>query len=229
MTLLSKKNITSSSVCYTSLGAINSWICSQKTQHRLYISNLRMIENEDLFGGAFSHDPDEFEFDDGRDPDYVIRDAGIAIARIQPIWRRPIDLIGQRPIHEAYKKSILALADITEDQVNTFLRSYKTAPSLEYSRQDVIDYNSLNAKQQEVLGVSRTRISGETNVRGVIVQGKAGTGKTAVIKAIYRCLDSEQSALHTSKLYQVLALTGAAAVIMDGKTIHSFSRIQIQG
>ena len=59
------------------------------------------------------------------------------------------------------------------------------------------------------------------------MQGKAGTGKSALIRSICHLLDSHYGP--GSRVYEVLAPTGAAAINVDGMTIHSCLKIPTTG
>jgi|694.fasta_scaffold00741_26 ATP-dependent DNA helicase PIF1 len=67
----------------------------------------------------------------------------------------------------------------------------------------------MNDKQIEALDIVK-------NNRNLFLTGSAGTGKSFTIKEIVRYLDSNNI------IYGLTALTGCAAVLINGQTIHSF-------
>ena len=67
----------------------------------------------------------------------------------------------------------------------------------------------MNDKQIEALEIVK-------NNRNLFLTGSAGTGKSFTIKEIIRYLDSNNI------IYGLTALTGCAAVLINGQTIHSF-------
>lgn len=67
----------------------------------------------------------------------------------------------------------------------------------------------MNNKQIEALEIVK-------NNRNLFLTGSAGTGKSFTIKEIVRYLDSNNI------IYGLTALTGCAAVLINGQTIHSF-------
>lgn len=162
--------------------------------------------------------PDDVQYrDEHYSPEEIIRDAAFAAARLHP-GSQHVDPIGQRPIDEAYDWHDLAAARITYSQIQNFLQTYKYAPAVESTRNpNSLDFASMSPAQQEIITLCRRQINDPNNtIKRVIVQGKAGTGKSAVIKAMCWMLDSDQAS--PEKLCQVLAPTGAAAVNIDGKT-----------
>lgn len=102
-----------------------------------------------------------------------------------------------------------------------FLNSIK-----EFNNSEVIEENvniNLNDEQQKVIDLFNQQLSdvlnnNESEVKRVIVQGKAGSGKSTIIKKI-------TASLFKSKLgperFLLLAPTGIAALNINGSTIHS--------
>lgn len=78
-------------------------------------------------------------------------------------------------------------------------------------------------EQNAVLKTLNNQMSGQSRHRCVIVQGKAGTGKSTLIQAIVATLSNDNSLGPGS--YKLLALTGAESVNINGQTIHSALRI----
>jgi len=83
----------------------------------------------------------------------------------------------------------------------------------------------MSADQKRVIKICRRQLDVDSYpVKRVLVQGKAGTGKSALINFICKELDDRGG---QDRIYEVLAPTGAAARNIEGKTIHSFLRIPI--
>lgn len=193
----------------------------------LYIKNLPLIDNADLFGAEIPA-PDELEFENDDDSeDDIVRDAGMAAARLRPGSQQQ-DRLGNRPIDEAFNWENPNEDRIDEAEINQFLQTYQRPPIVGNADDNVIAYAALNPSQREVLDVLRNQILDPNyHTKCVIVQGKAGTGKSVVIRSMCRLIEGTYRG-HAG-IHQVLAPTGAAAVNIDGKTIHSFFRIPVYG
>lgn len=190
----------------------------------LYILNQENNPPPDPFADFVPNRADDVEYEDHPlDHAQIVRDAGLAAARLQPNIN-PNDPIGYRPIDEAYEWPDVISENITQDQVNDYLRSLRTAPSVGTVRVNVIAFDDMSPEQQDVLHICASQMNDpQFTTKRVIVQGKAGTGKSALIKAMCQRIDQNS----TAKQHQVLAPTGAAALNVDGKTIHSFLRISV--
>lgn len=192
------------------------------TWGELYFSH----EEDRSVSEEFAHLEDEFEFEGEEDPALIVRDPGMVAARIHPNMREQ-DTLGLRPVDQAYRWRCLADVDLTEAIVRTFLRTYKTIQNEARVRNQGVPYESMSPDQREVVDICFNQLSNpEFTTKRVIVQGKAGTGKSAIIHAICELMNGSSP---DTKIYQVLAPTGAAAINVDGKTIHSFLRIPING
>jgi len=197
--------------------------------HDVYIRNLEDIDDSESFTSEWEVLPEDIEFEpDHGDPRDVVRDAAMAASRLHP-GSQVIDPLGQRPIDEAYNWNCLSRSDLNLELINDFLRSYRQAPGVQSMREPGIDFNSLSREQQEIVRLVTRQVSNPSfPIKRLIVQGKAGTGKSAVIRAMCRVLD-EYQLLNPGNGYQVVAPTGAAAMNIDGKTIHNFLRIPANG
>lgn len=186
------------------------------------------------YAGQFPHDPEKIEFEsEPDDPAVVVRDDNMALSRLYPNLPAQNDPLGHRAIDEAQSWTDFDTTRITEDEINNYLRTYKSAPLPEQAAGTVIADHLLSREQHEVIDICRSQYLGtNANLKRIIVQGKAGTGKSVVIQAICDKLDRVQELNGVSpplKLYEILAPTGAAAVNVNGKTIHSFLRIPVAG
>lgn len=89
--------------------------------------------------------------------------------------------------------------------------------------QDALPRDAFSEEQKQVIELFEQQISylnGNRNVdpkKSVIVQGKAGSGKSALIKYI----TSQLTLTFGEDSFALLAPTGAAAVNINGSTIHS--------
>lgn len=165
----------------------------------LYFDN---VENPDPEQPDFPAE-DEIQYvDDPLDHAQVVRDAGMASARLHP-GAVPDDPLGHRPIDEAYEWSDSESANISEDQIHQFSSFYRWAP---VESRDVglsLPFSCMSAAQQDVLRLCQSQLLDPNHpIKRVIVQGKAGTGKSAVIKAMCRMMDRANPA---EKIYEVLA------------------------
>lgn len=95
---------------------------------------------------------------------------------------------------------------------------------------------NLSDEQEAVLNLVRLQINYiQTGIRdemlkqSVIVQGKAGSGKTTLIKAIKLLISDTLGTEQTpgNRFYSLIAPTGSAASNIHGKTIHSAFRISV--
>lgn len=156
----------------------------------------------------------------------AVRTAAEALARLRSNENRR-DPLGRRVLDEAEGWLDTNSAGLSQDLIADYLRRYKAEPPVERSTEvQVFPLNSLSPEQRQVIDICSSQIADpDCPIKRVVVQGKAGTGKSVVIREICRMLDGTLG----SKSYQVLAPTGQAAVNVDGVTIHSFLRIPAQG
>lgn len=115
------------------------------------------------------------------------------------------------------------------NEVNDFLKIFKnnakpnsdnklSAPeNVIFSRDQLNILNSCKIQLQEIKNNEVTRRS----VKRIIVQGKAGSGKSTVIKEIVRLIQLELG----FEAVEVAAATGMAAVNVKGKTLHSLLKL----
>uniref|UniRef100_A0A6C0H7A7 AAA+ ATPase domain-containing protein n=1 Tax=viral metagenome TaxID=1070528 RepID=A0A6C0H7A7_9ZZZZ len=101
--------------------------------------------------------------------------------------------------------------NITKEEINNYL----------YPDNNIIITNSinvdpiiLNEDQQKILNVFK-------NKKNIFITGPAGTGKSITIKKII------EYCINTNINYGVTATTGAAALLINGRTIHSYLGIGI--
>jgi hypothetical protein len=149
----------------------------------------------------------------------------MAASRLHPQMPE-IDPVGYRPIDEAQQWSDVSTENITYEDVNNYLRSLKSISVAERPVRPVLSMSDMSPGQAEVMNVLRSQISNPSSAaKRIIVQGKAGTGKSALIAAMCRLLDEKNE----RPVYQVLAFTGAAALNVDGKTVHNFLKLPTSG
>lgn len=155
----------------------------------------------------------------------VQRDAGMALSRLHP-GSQHSDLLGHRPIDEGHGWVDVDSSGYTLEEFSNFNSNYRAAPTALRHQQPTIAYQDLSPQQKEVVDLCQEQIRNQTHpIKRVLVQGKAGTGKSAVIKHLCHIIESEFG----PRSYQVLAPTGAAALNLDGATIHSYLSLPIQG
>lgn len=169
--------------------------------------------------------PDEIQFEEPERELFLIRrDPGMVAANYAPD-RRERDLIGERAVDFGYDWMDLTRANVSLEQVNTFLRHVRQTAPMRQDRGSVISLEQMSPAQRSVIDLVYEQVDNLNHpIRRVIVQGKAGTGKSAIIKAMCRFLDDR-----LPNSYQVLAPTGAAAVNVDGKTVHNYLRLPVEG
>lgn len=199
--------------------------------HDIYLSHLDDVDDSDSFTSEFPHAPEDLEFEDvPYDPRDAAREAGMVVSRLHPRIE-PNDPLGHRPIDEANYWHDLSMFAFTQESVVGFLRDYRDAPQVECARRPSLDHDLLSVAQRDVLHVLTHQINEPSyQIKRVLVQGKAGTGKSTLIRSICQKLEEHQVINPNGDFkYQVLAPTGAAAVNVDGKTIHSFLKIPTTG
>ncbi|KAK3923264.1 ATP-dependent DNA helicase [Frankliniella fusca] len=115
-------------------------------------------------------------------------------------------------------------------ELQTFVEKMKTAykgKSKEFSAQR--PQVTLSNEQAEVINlvldqIKDIKLGTKNSPKSIIVQGKAGTGKSLLIKYVVSLLESEFG----EKSYVLGAPTGAAAVLINGATIHSIFHLPKQ-
>lgn len=203
------------------------------TWEEFYLSHLGLLdEHNDDFGEEFPHLPDEIEFEqEPQDIPQLARDAAMVASRLMPNFDNA-DALGSRPIDQAHEWSTLSSTGLTIDHITSYLRSYRSASGAERTTQTgLIERCRMSDDQRRVMDVFDQQLRNPYHqVKRVLVQGKAGSGKSAIIKAICSTLDRAlQDSPEIINGYAVLAPTGASAVNVDGKTIHSYLRIPAVG
>lgn len=190
--------------------------------------------DEDDFSGQFPHPPDELEFEpEQRNPADLVRDANMVASRLYPNDLASDDPLGHRPIDQANQWLDLDSSPYSSTQINEYLQTFQSISVPLGNSTGTISDDLLSPEQREVLNTCRIQFQGNHDgLKRIIVQGKAGTGKSVVIQSICRKLDQVQESCGISpprQLYEILAPTGAAALNVGGKTIHSFLRIPVCG
>jgi len=195
--------------------------------HDFYYNTSELNHAGDSFADEFPEDPDAIEYEDeGQDVTQIIRDPAIALSRMHPNQIRS-DPVGRRVIDEAEGWTTIENVDQIESQIDDYLANYRRAATVGRMRIPALSENMMSEQQRAVMSLCREQYMDTHHFRKrVIVQGKAGTGKSALIKSIGQHLDSQEP---HSKSYEILAPTGAAAFNIDGTTIHSGLRIPING
>ncbi|XP_074596278.1 ATP-dependent DNA helicase Pif1-like [Brevipalpus obovatus] len=135
--------------------------------------------------------------------------------------------VGHRLIDKSYNWNSMPSFIPSFDQVSEFMKTFKSSQArrLRETDQSSIIFSS---DQLSVLSVLDTQIRSiqRRSIRcpkRMVVQGKAGSGKSTVIKEIVRRVSL---ALGEDSI-RVCAPTGAAAINIDGNTIHSLLRLPI--
>lgn len=140
--------------------------------------------------------PEEFPEPDGDQfPDnqfehaVIVRDAAMAASRLHPAMARSNQL-GLRPIDEVtiwpqYNE------EFNESHIRTYFTEYKNSRiQAKDASSDLIPLESMSPAKREVINICQDRIDNPScSTKRVLVQGKAGTGKSAVIKRICKMLD----------------------------------------
>lgn len=206
---------------------------ADSTWEEFYIENQLNQVGAEAFADEFPHQPEELSYEmEPEDPEAIVRDAGMAASRMGPIIGRN-EPLGHRPIDEAELwPTFETLASITEDSIKQYLRSYDENLVVVRSGGRVIHYGDMSREQRVILDICDQQLDNPAYAerKRVLVQGKAGTGKSEVIRALRSKLEQRQAlGQHGSKIYVILAPTGAAAVNIDGKTLHSALRIPVSG
>lgn len=161
--------------------------------------------------------PDEVLYEDHveHDPFAAVRDPGMTVSRMHS-QAPEIDPLGLRNINTGRTWGDLSNVDgtgLAPERIQTFLRQFKSSFNQQPARGTTVSYDQMSDAQKQVIRLCRQQASSDDFViKKVIVQGKAGTGKSAVIKEMCRLLDQI-----SPSLYLALAFTGAAAVNIDGK------------
>lgn len=192
---------------------VSTWQEAYEHQSIAVIENLDFPEPEDE---GFL--PERINEDDIRDPFMIA--AGLRGEVIDHV-------LGRRAVDLAYDWNAMPSYIPDYGAVQEFLRGYK----LNYSRPDESDnipMVSFSADQQIVLGIVDNQIRKARGLRvrcpkRVAVQGKAGSGKSTIIKEIVRRVSSSLGI----EAIRVCAPTGAAAINIEGSTIHSLLHLPL--
>ncbi|XP_053204723.1 uncharacterized protein LOC128389199 [Panonychus citri] len=168
--------------------------------------------------------PMDDEYEEVEVYDDAERNIEMAIARFRQNLPVPRPM-GDRLIDHQFKWDAQRNFDYSEDTINEFLYNLKRQNiqqpvQLEFNQSPTEDQNT-------VLELCSSQISNimnghENPIKRCIVQGKAGTGKSFLIK---KMVTEIRSRLHPDS-DKVLAPTGVAATNISGSTYHSFLKIQ---
>lgn len=182
-------------------------------------------ENDPEFGAVLPP-PEEVQFYEPEpDPFAAVRDENLVAAGLGP--NLPVDVpLGRRPIDEAFNWHRVGDSTNVLREINEFIQSVNSTSTSEMRNragpQVFIRPMDMSHEQRQVFELCRRQARDPNfHIRRVIVQGEAGTGKSALIKSMCKFLSG--SSMPDS--YLVIAPTGAAAVNIDGKTIHNALRI----
>lgn len=172
-----------------------------------------------------------YENDEEFDVDEILeRDVGMAAARICPLDTHD-DELGRRGVDEAFAWSDIATSDYNKDDILEFGKKLKTHYRAQPTQVSASSNHIFRPSdsQKAVLDICFDQLRRvDYSTKRVLVQGKAGTGKSALIKEMCSLIQ-QNTPFASGCAYQVLAPTGAAAINVDGKTFHNFLRIPVSG
>lgn len=138
-----------------------------------------------------------------------------------------IEELGSRLIDVAYEWKTAGNDCPTMENVEEFLSNYKNEMlenkivddgNVKFSDDQSTVLKLVDSQLDNIIGQSDNSIS-----RRTLVQGKAGSGKSTVIKEIVKRVRSQ---LGTNSI-EVVAPTGVAAINVDGKTLHSLFKLPL--
>ena len=170
-------------------------------------------EDEDIF------EDEDLEEDIERNPDFVA-------SRIMPN-KTTEEGLGLRSVDEAYNWTDFSSSSVDRNEAMNFHIQFRQIHSEAASNLQRPSCN-LTSEQDVIIQKCLCQLSNpDYGTKRILIQGKAGTGKSTVIKALVYLISNHDRAFlsNTSPSYEVLAPTGAAAVNINGKTIHSFLKI----
>ncbi|KAL7290849.1 hypothetical protein TKK_0015583 [Trichogramma kaykai] len=149
------------------------------------------------------------------------------------IKERSDQKLGQRLIDVAYDWNVHNELYPSLQDINTFLKMFKSENATRsINNSSNLKELTLSPEQLKVIQICRTQINhiqsdigdiSDQIIKRVIIQGKAGSGKSTLINAI---VQEVTDALGCDAI-TVVAPTGAAALNVNGSTIHSFFKIPI--
>ncbi|KAL7297052.1 hypothetical protein TKK_0009478 [Trichogramma kaykai] len=141
--------------------------------------------------------------------------------------------LGQRLIDVAYDWNVHNALYPSLQDIETFLKNFKSENATRSVKNSSnLQKITLSPEQLKVIQICRTQIQhiqsnigdiSDQIIKRVIIQGKAGSGKSTLINAI---VQEVTDALGCDAI-AIIAPTGAAALNVNGSTIHSFFKIPI--
>ena len=118
----------------------------------------------------------------------------------------------------------------TELEIHSFLNTYKSQQEKKIYKQNTESKISFTDDQQQILNLLDTQITSIQNgtmtansIKRVIIQGKAGSGKSTIIKEMVKRITS----IFGEDSVKVAASTGMASVNIDGLTLHYLLRLPV--
>ncbi|XP_023317653.1 uncharacterized protein LOC111694302 [Trichogramma pretiosum] len=137
--------------------------------------------------------------------------------------------LGQRLIDLTYDWSLGGCKFPSFDEVSAFLKSFKNTEIMPLVK-EIRDNLTLSSDQLMVLNICRRQIENFNRVNNndemykrIIVQGKAGSGKSTIIHSI---VNEIKNAFGENSV-ALVAPTGAAALNIGGTTIHAYFKIPL--
>ncbi|XP_014234987.2 ATP-dependent DNA helicase PIF1-like [Trichogramma pretiosum] len=141
--------------------------------------------------------------------------------------------LGQRLIDVAYDWNVHNALYPSLQDIETFLKNFKSENATRSIKNSSnLQQITLSREQLKVVQICRTQIQhiqssigdiSDQIIKRVIIQGKAGSGKRTLINAV---VQEVTDALGCDAI-AIIAPTGAAALNVNGSTIHSFFKIPI--
>lgn len=173
--------------------------------------------NLDNLEPSFEEDPSLDHFHEHIYPDMALSRTGNVDDSREPIGKRLIDIAHDWESNSVPVDEKLILMNWLSTQKQNYI-----PPTV---HRDISTF-SLSEDQQRVMDAARQQMSelraGRTvTLKRIMIQGKAGSGKSYLISAITEEFRSSFGA----ESVELLAPTGAAAININGMTIHSFLRI----
>uniref|UniRef100_A0A158P537 ATP-dependent DNA helicase n=1 Tax=Tetranychus urticae TaxID=32264 RepID=A0A158P537_TETUR len=171
--------------------------------------------------------PDDlFEEEIPIDPLREQRDPAQAISRAAPV-EHEIRSLGTREIDEEFNWEENSVSEAEKNAIDSWLETEKQ--NFHTASRSVNRVTSFSADQLKIIQLCRRQIRGlnqnaRLRVKRIMVQGKAGSGKSFIIEQI-----ANEFKLGVGQdSVAILAPTGVAAININGKTIHSYLNIGIE-
>jgi ATP-dependent DNA helicase PIF1 len=167
----------------------------------------------------------EIAFPD-RDNDYRHIEPFAAAANLGPV-RDASQLLGRRELDLAREWTAASQSFPDIEEVRRFLRTFEqNAPSRSFDFDDNI---TLSSEQQEVMDIFQQQVNCLLTNQGdpprrIVVQGKAGCGKSTLI---HKIVQEARRQFGDTSVCILGAFTGSAAVNIGGRTLHSLFHLDI--